>query len=104
MNTQVEKSKYSRTLAAGVFPITGTKTFDNPFPGKEIVVRPLLRVLEADTPATEANKAVHFSVEVSNDKRTFIVQAWKATGAGDTTLIAATSEVEVQVEVEVIGE
>lgn len=103
MNTQINKSKYSRTLAAGVFQITGTKTFDNPFPGKDIVVRPVLRVLEADTPATEANKAVAFSVEVSNDKQTFIVQAWKPTAAGTTTLIAATSEVDVQVEVEVIG-
>lgn len=53
-------------------------------------------LVQEDSAAANVNKAPKLSYALSADKKSFTIYAWKATGAGDTTLIAATAAVDVR--------
>lgn len=88
----VVKSKHFPNLALGTEAVTGSLAIRNPFPGKDVSVQLALR-----GDLTEQAKAPFLSVGLSTDKKTITIYAGKVTASGDNTIIAATSEVTVDV-------
>lgn len=79
----------------GVVSVTGSKTVDLGLGHNNFYV-----VLNLKGGLTDQNKAPVLSWAYGTKKGTFTIQAGKFTAAGDTTIIAATSAVDVQFNVE----
>lgn len=79
-------------LHSGVVAVTGSLEVDLGLGHANFVVHPSLY----SGLATDANKAAAVSwAHVTGKPGVFKIFAWKATGAGDTTLIAATAAVNI---------
>lgn len=57
-------------------------------------------LVKGGTAATEANKLTHLTHQIADDGKSVTFYGWKATGAGDTTLIASTADAEISFELE----
>jgi len=85
------RSRHDPNLHSGVVPVTGSAVVDTGIGHNQFVPQLCLQAhLAADV-----NKAPQLTWDYGPNPGQFTIYAWKATAAGTTTLIAATSAVNV---------